>query len=118
MFFGKRGENKISLWDRKESPVCLRAFPTPQPSGTHGNHGLLNLVPGSLRIRIGILITGQPLLLIRLQNVHLRDVKNDPNAYHTQEKNCQTLSPLQPTQEHSHGRDGNVSERSTEVRLL
>src|SRR5579872_176111 len=95
MFFRESGENKIRLRDGEESTVCLRAFPTPKASGTHGDLGLLNLVPGALRIEFGIDKTGETLLLIRLQYVDPWNEENRTNGYGAQQADGKSLLPLQ-----------------------
>src|SRR5665811_1682998 len=86
MFFRKRGENEVRLRNRQERTVCLRAFSAPQAAGTHGDLGLLNFVPRSLRIQFRVEKAGQALLLIRLQDVHPWDEKDCPQTYRREQR--------------------------------
>src|SRR5580700_10775728 len=118
MFLGESCENEIRLRNWKESTVCLRAFAAPKAPGTHGDLGLLNLVPRALGIEFGVDEAGQALLLIRLQHVHAGDKKDRAYTYRREQTHGKTLLPLQATQKDSHGCDWEVGERSAQVRLL
>ena len=70
-----------SVWGTgRNAPCVCEPFPPHKPSGTYGDHGLLNLVPGSLGIGIRLQEAGKPLFLVGLQNVHPGDEKNSAYA--------------------------------------
>src|SRR5260370_41621273 len=65
-------EDEVRLRFGKEQPLCLRAFEyalPPNTAGTHGDLGLLKLIPRLLRILLVMQKAGQPDFLILFPQV-------------------------------------------------
>src|SRR5436190_22101346 len=98
MFLGESREDKIRLRNREKSAVGLRALTAPKAPRPYGDLGLLNLIPRSLRIEFRIDKAGQPLFLIRLQDMDPWDQEHRSDRHHSQKTDRQSLLPLQATQ--------------------
>ena len=97
--------------------MCLRAFPAPQPPRTDRNLGLLNLVPRPLGIVLRIHETGEPLFLVRLQDVHPRDEEHRSHAHRCQQHDHQPLLPLHSAQKYPHDGDGHIGQGCAQIGL-
>src|SRR5947209_4145522 len=100
MLLREGGENEVRLRNREESTVCLRAFPAPEAPRTHGDLGLLNLVPRALGIQFGVDEAGQTLFLICLEHVDPGREEYGPDGDGRQQSHGHSLLPLQTAQKY------------------